>query len=260
MGLGNALLHNHGDGTFTDVGKSWHVNECGWAWAAMFLDFDDDGDLDIYSPDGCYTGTAPAALDLRFWALASLIWEKGRMKEWLIETQGRSLQGHERNRLFEQRGPGDFAEVGYLNGVNAIESGRGLVVADFDDDGYPDLYLRNLNDRAVYYRNTGGANHWLRLSLVGVESNRDAIGAVVRVTSGGTNQLRQITAGEGFYSSHDKRPLFGLGAATVADVVVRWPSGRVESFQDLAADRGYVMTEGEGRAVPATVPTRAGAP
>jgi hypothetical protein len=179
------------------------------------------------------------------------MWEKSKMKQWLFDSQGRSLQGHEHKRLFEQRSPGDFLEVGYLNGVNAVETGRGLAIGDFDDDGYPDLYLRNLNDRAIYYRNTGGKNHWLRLTLVGTRSNRDAVGAVVEATaSGGVKQLRQITAGEGFYASHDKRPLFGLGAATAADVVVRWPSGRVDSFSSLAADRSYLVTEGSGAAVP----------
>ena len=250
MGMGNALLLNQGDGKFVDVAKTWHVNEAGWAWAAMFLDFDADGDLDIYSPDGSYTGEREEDLELRFWALASLMWERSKMNEFLFEAAGRSMQGHERKRLFEQLGPGQFAEVGYFHGVNAIESGRGLAIGDFDDDGYPDLYLRNLNDRALYYRNSGGANHWLKLRLVGTKSNRDAIGAVVRATAGGVTQLRQVTAGEGFYSSHDKRPLFGLGAAKSAAVVVKWPSGRVETFPELAADQSYVVTEGEGKAVP----------
>jgi hypothetical protein len=250
MGLGNALLRSNGDGTFTDVGKQWHVNEAGWAWAAMFLDFDDDGDLDIYSPDGSFTGTREGELEIRFWSLASLMWERSGMTDWMFSSEGRSLHGHERKRLFEQVAPGRFDEVGYLDGVNAIESGRGLAVADFDDDGSPDLYLRNLDARAIYYRNTGGANHWLKLRLVGTKSNRDAVGAVVRATAGGVSQLRQVTAGEGFYSSHDKRPLFGLGAATSATVVVKWPSGLVETFPELAADRAYVVTEGRGEAVP----------
>src|SRR5262249_27706023 len=183
MGRGNALLHNNGDGTFTDVGKIWHVNEAGWAWAAMFLDYDADGDLDIYSPDGSYTGTAEGDLELRFWALASLMWERSKMNEFLFEAKGRSMQGHERKRLFERVGPGRFEEVPYFHGVNAIESGRGLAIGDFDDAGSPALYLRNLNDRAIYYRNSGGANHWLRLRLVGTKSNRDAVGAVVRATA-----------------------------------------------------------------------------
>jgi hypothetical protein len=172
------------------------------------------------------------------------------MKQWLFDAMGRSLQGHEYNRLFEQRGPGDFAEVGYMHGVNALETARGLAVGDFDDDGYPDLYLRNLHDRCIYYRNSGGANHWLRFVLVGVQSNRDAVGAVVRARTGATTQLRQITAGEGFYASHDKRPLFGLGAATAADVEIRWPSGKIEKFEQLAADKTYLVKEGSGSAVP----------
>jgi hypothetical protein len=259
MGLGNALLLNQGDGKFVDVAKTWHVNEAGWAWAAMFLDFDADGDLDVYCPDGSYTGPSPEELELRFWALSSLMWERSKMKQWLFDAMGRSLQGHEYNRLFEQKGPGDWAEVGYFHGVNAIETARGFSVGDFDDDGYPDLYLRNLNDRAIYYRNTGGENHWLRFMLVGVQSNRDAVGAVVHARIGATTQSRQVTAGEGFYSSHDKRPLFGLGAATSADVEIRWPSGKIEKFPALAADRTYVVTEGSGSAVP-FVPKSAAAP
>jgi hypothetical protein len=254
MGTGNALLLNQGDGTFVDVGKEWRVNECGWAWAGMFLDFDADGDLDIYCPDGSYAGTSSEDLELTFWALSSLMWQRSKMQQWLFDSQGRSLQGRERKRLFEQLAPGKFAEVGFLDGVDAIETGRGLVIADFDDDGYPDLYLRNLDSEAVYYRNAGGSNHWLKLVLVGTKSNRGAVGAVVRATADGRTQMRQVTAGEGFYSSHDKRPLFGLGGASAADVEVRWPSGLVESFPNLAADRAYTVVEGSGTAVPVERP------
>ncbi len=250
MGLGNALLQNGGDGTFVDVAKTWRVNECGWAWAGMFLDFDGDGDLDLYCPDGSYTGPSPEELELSFWSMSSLMWERSKLQQWLFDAMGRSLQGHERNRLFEQRGPGEFAEVAYLHGVDAIETGRGLALADFDDDGYVDLYLRNLNDEARCFRNTGGRNHWLKLSLEGTASNRDAVGAVLRATAAGRTQLRQVTAGEGFYSSHDKRPLFGLADATSADVEVHWPSGLVETFEQLAADRNYRVVEGSGQAVP----------
>ena len=252
MGLGNALLYNKGNGAFADLGKKWHVNEAGWAWGGMFLDFDNDADLDIYCPDGSYTGPSAEDLELRFWALSSLMWQKSKMKQWLFDAMGRSLQGHEYNRLFEQRGSCDFAEVGYLNDVNAIETARGFALGDFDDDGYPDLYLRNLNDRCIYYRNTGGGNHWLRFVLVGVQSNRDGVGAVLRAKTASATQLRQVTAGEGFYSSHDKRPLFGLGAATAADVEIKWPSGRIDRFEQLAADKNYLVKEGSGVAAPFT--------
>ena len=259
MGQGNSLLLNQGDGTFVDVGKSWRVNECGWAWAGMFLDFDNDGDLDIYCPDGSYTGESAEDLELSFWSMSSLMWTRSKMQQWLFDAQGRSLQGHERNRLFEQRAPGRFVEVGYLHGVNAIETGRGLALADFDDDGFVDLYLRNLNDEARLFRNLGAAaggegagrsGHWLRLTLQGTSSNRDAVGAVVRAVAGGRAQVRQVTAGEGFYSSHDMRLLFGLGGATEADVEIRWPSGLVEQLPGLAADRAWRVVEGTGRAEP----------
>jgi hypothetical protein len=255
MGRGNALLLNDGHGKFVDVGKTWHVNEAGWAWGGMFLDMDDDGDLDIYCPDGSYTGESREDLELSFWSMASLMWQESKMKQWLFDADGKSLQGSERKRLFEQRAPGQFVEVGYLHGVNAIESGRGLALGDFDDDGYVDLYLRNLNDESHYFRNTGGTNHWLRLALTGTKSNRDAVGAVVHATADGRAQMRQVTAGEGFYSSHDKRVLFGLAGATTADVEVRWPSGLVEKLGNLAADATYHVVEGAGRAEP--VPPRA---
>jgi hypothetical protein len=249
MGLGNALLLNEPDGKggrkFVDVAKDWHVNECGWAWGGMFLDYDDDGDLDVYCTDGSYAGPSPEELELTFWSLSSLMWEKSKMQQWLFDAQGRSLQGHERKRLFEQRGPGQFAEVAALHDVNGVEAGRGLVLGDFDDDGSVDLYLRNLNAEARYYHNTGGPNHWVRLKLEGTKSNRGAVGAVVKVTAAGRTQLRQVTAGEGFYSSHDKRVLVGLAGETKADVEVRWPSGLVQRFDALAADRQYHLVEGK---------------
>ena len=249
MCSGNALLRNGPDGTFAGVSKTWKVNEGGWAWAGMFLDYDNDGDLDIYSPNGCYSGPSREDLELRFWALSSLIWGNHEMERWLLRINDRSLHGRERNRLFEQRGPGRFAEVGWLNGVDAIENARGCVLADFDDDGYIDIYLRNLDAEARYFHNTGGTHHWIRVQLEGTRSNRDAVGSVVRVTAGGRTQLRQVTAGEGFFSSHDKRVLVGLGDSTAADIEVRWPSGLVQRFGGLAADTSYRLTENTDAAV-----------
>ena len=92
-----------------------------------------------------------------------------------------SLNGRERNCLFRNDGDGGFTDVGFVNGADRIEDGRGLSVLDYDRDGRLDLLIRNYRQPAQLLRNVGPARHWLALRLVGTRSNRDAVGATLRV-------------------------------------------------------------------------------
>ena len=105
---------------------------------------------------------------------------------------------------------------------------RAAALSDFDNDGDTDLFIVNLNDSPTLLRNdSGDRNNWLGLELVGVESNRDAIGTQVRVQAGGLKQVREVHRGYGFQAQHDPRLLFGLGPHERVDwVEIRWPSGR----------------------------------
>ena len=152
--------------------------------------------------------------------------------------------------LFLNDGAGKFhdaaAEIG--DGFAHPKVGRGLAYADFDRDGDLDLLITTNNGPAVLYRNDQTAgNHSVRLYLVGTKSNRDAIGARVRLTSGGVTQSRLVKSGSSYLSQSEFALTFGLGKHDKAErVVIEWPSGRTEDFKDLAAGRGYRCIEGKG--------------
>jgi len=123
--------------------------------------------------------------------------------------------------------------------------GRGAAFGDIDDDGDIDIVVNHKDGAPALLRNdTPTDNHWIRLSLVGTKSNRDAIGARVEVELTGRTLVRQRKGGSSLESAHDPRLLFGLGAETEArKVTIRWPSGRVSTAEHLAADTSYRVVE-----------------
>ena len=181
----------------------------------------------------------------------------------LDDTQGQfldlgqhGLNGWERNCLFRNDGDGHFTDVAYVNAADRVEDGRGLSVFDYDRDGQQDLLLRNYRQPAELLRNQGGRNHWLELRLVGTRSNRDAVGARVRVRTGAGRQTRYVGAGSGYLSGHSLVQHFGLGEATRAALEVVWPSGLRTTLPALAADRRYTVVEGEATEWPRSRLTR----
>jgi len=165
-----------------------------------------------------------------------------------------SLNGRERNCLFRNNGDGTFIDVGWINDADRVEDGRGLSVLDYDGDGRPDLVLRNYRQPAELLRNTGPASHWIELALVGVRSNRDAVGARIRVRTAAGWQMREVSAGSGYLSGSSLVQHFGLGDASRAqEVAIEWPSGARSSLADVPADRRYTVVEGDGAAVAAPV-------
>lgn len=143
-------------------------------------------------------------------------------------------------------GDGTFVEAATPYGLDSLRDGRGLAVSDFDGNGSLDLVVTNYDAPAQYYENHAATGHWLRVRLRGVESNRDAVGAVVRIRTGGGRQMRVVSAGDGYASQFSKTVHFGLGErGTVDELEVTWPSGRVETFVDLAVDRVVEIREGE---------------
>jgi hypothetical protein len=152
--------------------------------------------------------------------------------------------------LFLNRGKGNFREVAAEVGgeFDQPKVGRGLAYADFDRDGDLDLLLTTNNGPAYLYRNDQvNGNRSIRFRLVGTKSNRDGIGATVRVFAGGLMQSRLVKGGSSYLSQSELPVTFGLEKRDrIERVVIDWPSGRTEEFKNLAAGRCYECTEGKG--------------
>jgi hypothetical protein len=132
--------------------------------------------------------------------------------------------------------------------------GRGLAYGEFDSDGDVDVLMTTNKGPAVLFRNdvTGG-NRSVRLRLVGTKSNRDAIGATIRIFHGGTSQMRMVKSGSSYLSQSELPVTFGVGRRDrVERLVITWPSGATQEFKDVAAGRAYECVEGKGLAVRTT--------
>jgi len=172
-------------------------------------------------------------------------WRSG----FLIDVGQHSLNGRERNVLFRNNADGTFLDVGWVNRADRIEDGRGLAVLDADGNGSLDLVLRNYRTQARLLKSRDGSRHWISLELEGTRSNRDAVGAKVRLRTGDTWQTRVVSTGTGYLSASSLRQHFGIGAATrVDEVIIEWPSGARSTLRNLEADRLHEITEGSALA------------
>jgi len=153
-------------------------------------------------------------------------------------------------QLFLNNGKGSFREAGKEagGGFSLPKVGRGLAVGDFDRDGDVDVLITTNDGLAYLFRadQTAG-NRSVRLRLVGTKSNRDAMGARVKIFSGGVEQTRMVKSGSSYLSQSELPVTFGLGKRDrIERLVVDWPSGRTEEFKDLAAKKTYQVTETQG--------------
>ncbi|MFQ6093380.1 MAG: CRTAC1 family protein [bacterium] len=246
---GNMLYRNMGDGTFADVAVETETYDGGWSWGAKFFDFDNDGDLDIYVVNGFVSGKDKDKD--KYWIdLATAVTRPGfdptEATNW--PTMGdKTLSGYEESRFFRNEGNEIFTEVAAELGVNDRRDGRGIALADFDNDGDLDMFITNQGQDAILYRNdVGNKNNWLELKLIGTVSNRNAIGARVRVLSGDLSQIREVDGGNGNHSQSSYRLHFGLGQREAIDLVeIRWPSGAVQKLTDVAINQILAVTERE---------------
>ncbi len=219
----NALYKNDGKANFEDVTlraglgvETRFVN-----WGGGIADFDNDG-----NPDLLYvTGNVYPEIESTFPAYP--------------DKTPRVVFRNLANGKFEEL----IKEAG--TGIAAPHSSRGCAFGDFDNDGDVDVLIVNLNEPPSLLRNdvTGG-NHWLKVKLVGKQSNRSAIGARVIAKYGTKKQAQEVASQSSFFSANDLRLHFGLGPATSADLEVRWPSGLRQTFAGLSVDRIIVIEEG----------------
>jgi len=153
-------------------------------------------------------------------------------------------------QLYLNDGKAKFSEVGDQvgGGFNSPKVGRGLAVGDFDRDGDLDVLMTTNDGPAYLFRNdqTSG-NRSIRLRLIGTKSNRDGIGARIKVFAGGVMQTRLVRSGSSYLSQSELPVTFGLGKSDAIErIIVDWPSGRSEEYKNLQAKKAYEITEQKG--------------
>ncbi len=275
------LYRNKGDKTFEEVGLNAEiaVDSDGRTYAGMGIDFQDynnDGLPDLVitnlanqkyalyrnNGDGSFTydtyvsGMARMTLLHSGWGIHFYDYDNDGLKDLLV-AQGHDLDTVELNSpqlhyrepmlLARNLGKGKFVDVSREAGAVFQEPwvGRGMAVGDLDNDGRLDAVVAtNDGPGHVLHNLTDAGNHWLTLLLVGHTSNRDAIGATVKVTTAAGLQFATVSTTGSYLSSSDKRVHFGLGKQEVAtDIEIRWPSGVVQHLSNTKADRHITVDE-----------------
>jgi len=219
-GGGNRLYKNAGGRKFTDATDLAGVRNDFWGWGASFFDYDGDGDLDLIATNG-------------------YVFPRAACEDQFNDTP---------MRLWRNDGA-NMTEVGQAAGLAAHQSGKGMVLLDYDGDGDQDVFVAENGTTPRLYRNDGGnASGWLRVRLVGTSSPRDPLGArvTVRASAAGPAMVRELRGGASFLSSDEPALFFGLGQTTgnVAEVRIRWPrSGSEQVLTDVARNKTLTVTE-----------------
>ena len=228
----NRYYRGNGDGTFVDatiasgLGQTNYLNS---SFGARFFDFDNDGWRDLLVTNGHILDN--------------------------IALYHSSVKYAEERKLYRNAGGGKFVDATATQDAafRAPRVGRGLAVGDYDNDGWLDFLVNNNGEDAQLFRNDGGEgpaarrNHWLGVRLIGTKSNRDGIGAKLKITAGDFVSYDQAKGGMSYCSAQDPRIYFGLGTHARADSIeIAWPSGAREVLKDLAADQIVTIEEGRG--------------
>ncbi len=221
-----SLYHNEGNGLFVDEAPRSEVGRkslLSLGFGCFFFDYDNDGWLDILVANGHIENE--------------------------IEKIQKRVTYAEPPHLFRNVGKGKFEEVTDKSGATfaAPRVGRGAAYGDIDNDGAPDVLFTTNGGPVYLFHNEGSKNRSIRFKLVGTRSNRDGIGAIVRVTAGGETQAQMLRSGSTYLSQNELIVTAGLAQNRKADAVeIRWPSGEVDRLTNVMADQMVTVQEGKG--------------
>ncbi|MEJ5341007.1 MAG: CRTAC1 family protein [Thermogutta sp.] len=280
---GNFLFRNDGQGHFEEVGleTGFAYNGSGDELGSMGIDcgdYDNDGWLDFFMTSyqaelpvlyrnlgngtledvTVVTGAGQGCLPYVNWGTGLIDFNNDGWKDLFIacghlqdniDLYDDSTAYAVRNILLLNRGNGTFEDVSRRcgDGLDPVYSSRGAVFGDLDNDGDIDIVVLNSREKPTIIRNDQrSGNHWVQITLRGVQSNRDGVGAKIKIVAGGLTQVDEVHSGRGYQSYWGPRLHFGLGRAAVIDrIEIHWPSGKTQVFEHLPVDRFITFTEGE---------------
>ena len=230
---------------YDNMARDLGVELGGWSFGAQFGDFSNDGNLDLYLANGYISLNRQKSYWYDFAKVAggnsSIISDAANWPSF----NGRSLSGFQQKRLWLNDGEGKFVDVAQAVGATDTYDGRSVALADLWNTGSLDIVVANQSGPLLVYKDTASPqNHWIEFSFEGTMSNRSAIGAEITLYWNGKEQLQQVSGGSGFASQNDRRAHFGLGKnPKIEKAVIHWPSGAMQTLDNLTPDRLYTVKE-----------------
>jgi hypothetical protein len=233
--------------SYRNLAGAMDVELAGFAFGAQFGDLNNDGWLDLFVTNGFVSGETRDS----YWYDYSMVAGGHRSiiadaRNWPA-MRGRSLSGYQQDRVWLNDGTGRFHDVAGAVGAVDPYDGRSVALADLWNRGVLDAVVAYQRGPLLVYKNTVTPQHgWIAFALEGTRSNRSAIGAEIRVHWAGMEQVQQIEGGNGFAAQNQRRAHFGLGPASQVDsVVIRWPSGALQTIASPAINTLHAFVEPE---------------
>jgi hypothetical protein len=250
----NALYVNTGTARFQEAAHFANLASTDWTWAVRFADLDDDGRLDFFATNGIPVFTDNPDTNEEFDRLIAQ-----KMEKQALDVFRAIPSVAEKNVARRNVGGLKFEDAGAAWGLDEQSVAHGACVVDLDRDGDLDVIVNNLNAPASVFENRGSDANRVLVTLAGKDSNRHGVGATITLTAGGATQTRLVSLTRGYMSAGEAVEHFGLGAAaTIDELAVRWPTGKVQRFTAIAANQHLTIAEaGEPAPVRATAPAAA---
>ena len=236
----NTLQLNRGEGYFSEVGYLSGVSSTDWSWSALFADYDNDGDKDLFVTNGFLRDLGN--LDYIHYQniydtpLGEAETKIKKKLEDIRNLEGADLQDY----LFENEGGLQFVKRSDTWGIKGQGFSHGAVYVDLDNDGDLELVVNNTNEPAHVYQNlseTKNQNNFLQIKLLGPDNNRQGIGSRIELYQHNRKQLYEHYLSRGYESSVDPKPHFGLGTEQIDSLIIRWPDGKSQTLLQVTPNQ-----------------------